>query len=285
MVESYIPKTLHEALELRSEHGAIPLAGGTDLMVRYRYESGAVPEYPGPVMLISRMQEIGGIESRGGELHIGAAATMNEALAHPNVPAVLKEALRSVAARGLRNVATLAGNICNASPAADSVVALYILDAQLVLQSTDGARTVPIEEFITGPGRTDLGRAELLTDIIVPEAGETVHLFKKVGTRKANALSKLALAADGRVADGTVKSVRMAVNAVAPTVVRSRELERSLEGLSVEEARGRVEKLLDGYGELIRPIDDQRSTARYRSKVARGLLRHFLEEYLLKGAR
>ena len=289
MVDSYIPKTLQEALELRSEQGAIPLAGGTDLMVRYRYESGAVPEYPGAVMLISRMREIGGIESRGGELHIGAAATMNEALAHPDVPAVLKEALRTVAARGLRNVATLAGNICNASPAADSVVALYILDAQLVLQSIDGARTVPIEEFITGPGRTDLGRKELLTDIILPESSEksreTVHLFKKVGTRKANALSKLALAADGRVADGRVEQVRMAVNAVAPTVIRSRELERSLEGLSLDEARGRVEELLDGYGELIRPIDDQRSTARYRAKVARGLLRHFLQEYLLKGAR
>jgi CO/xanthine dehydrogenase FAD-binding subunit len=283
MVESYRPKNLQEALELRREHGAIPLAGGTDLMVRYRYESGAVPAYPGPVMLISRMEEIGKIESRRGELHIGAAATMNRVLAHPEVPEVLKEAVRTVAARGLRNAATLAGNICNASPAADSVVALYALDAQLVLQSSDGARTVPIEEFITGPGRTTLGAAELLTDIIVPENRETVHLFKKVGTRKANALSKLAIAATGRVAGGVVEEARIAVNAVAPVIIRSREIERQITGLSVAQAREKVDELLAGYDELITPIDDQRSTARYRKRVAMNLLRHFLSDYLLKG--
>jgi CO/xanthine dehydrogenase FAD-binding subunit len=252
-------------------------------MVRYRYESGAVPAYPGPVMLISRMEEIGKIENRGGELHIGAAATMNRVLAHPEVPEVLKEAVRTVAARGLRNAATLAGNICNASPAADSVVALYALDAQLVLQSSDGARTVPIEEFITGPGRTTLGAAELLTDIIVPENRETVHLFKKVGTRKANALSKLAIAATGRVAGGVVEEARIAVNAVAPVIIRSREIERQITGLSVAQAREKVDELLAGYDELITPIDDQRSTARYRKRVAMNLLRHFLLEYLLKG--
>jgi CO/xanthine dehydrogenase FAD-binding subunit len=165
------------------------------------------------------------------------------------------------------------------------VAALYVLDAQLVLESTDGARTVAIEEFITGPGRTDLGAAELLTDIIIPEPRNNVQLFKKVGTRKANALSKLALAADGRVVNGTVEQVRMAVNAVAPTVVRSRELEERITNLSAAEARGKIDELLEGYAELIRPIDDQRSNARYRKRVALNLLRHFLSEHLLKGSK
>lgn len=285
MVDSYVPGSLQEALEIRREKGAIPLAGGTDLMVRYRYESGTVPAYPGPVMLVSRLKEIGAVEKRGGDLHIGATASMNAVLAHPEVPQLLKDAVRTIAAVGLRNVATLAGNICNASPAADSVAALYVLDAQLVLESTDGARTVAIEEFITGPGRTDLGAAELLTDIIIPEPRNTVQLFKKVGTRKANALSKLALAADGRVVNGTVEQVRMAVNAVAPTVVRSRELEERITNLSAAEARGKIDELLEGYAELIRPIDDQRSNARYRKRVALNLLRHFLSEHLLKGSK
>ncbi len=283
MVDSYIPSSLSEALEIRKEKGAIPLAGGTDLMVRYRYESGAVPKYPGPIMLISRLKDIGAIEKKDGHLHIGATATMGEALAHSDVPELLKEAVRTVAAVGLRNSATIAGNICNASPAADSVVALYVLDAKLQLQSSEGSRTVAIEEFITGPGQTELGSSELLTDIIVPESRETVHLFRKVGTRKANALSKLALAADGRVAGGKVEKLRMAVNAVAPTIVRSREIEKSLEGLTLAQAKDRIDEALAGYGELVRPIDDQRSTARYRKSVAIKLLRHFLEEHLLAG--
>lgn len=276
MVDSYRPLSLKEALELRSEKGVLPFAGGTDLMVRYRYESGAIPDYPKPIMFVNHLDELRPIRRVDHGLSIGAAATMTEVLENDEVPALLKEAVVTIAAPGLRNAATLAGNICNASPAGDSICALYALDAGVKLQSLEGERIVPIYQFITGPGKSDLHDDEILTEIIVPKDRATLHLFKKVGTRRANALTKLSLAGVARISGERIDEIRIALGAVAPTVVRSIELEKRMEGRSISEVAGIAGDILRDYDTLVQPIDDQRSTAEYRKRVAMNLLRHFL---------
>jgi xanthine dehydrogenase FAD-binding subunit len=276
MVDSYRPLSLKEALELRSEKGVLPFAGGTDLMVRYRYESGAIPDYPKPIMFVNHLDELRPIRRVDHGLSIGAAATMTEVLENDEVPALLKEAVVTIAAPGLRNAATLAGNICNASPAGDSICALYALDAGVKLQSLEGERIVPIYQFITGPGKSDLHDDEILTEIIVPKDRATLHLFKKVGTRRANALTKLSLAGVVRISGERIDEIRIALGAVAPTVVRSIELEKRMEGRSISEVAGIAGDILRDYDTLVQPIDDQRSTAEYRKRVAMNLLRHFL---------
>lgn len=276
MVDSYRPLSLKEALELRSEKGALPFAGGTDLMVRYRYESGAIPDYPKPIMFVNHLEELRAIRRVDHGLSIGAGVTMTEVLESDEVPEILKEAVVTIAAPGLRNTATLAGNICNASPAGDSICALYALDAGVKLQSPEAERILPIYQFITGPGKTDLHPDEILTEIIVPHNRSTTHLFKKVGTRRANALSKLSFSGMARISEDRLDEIRIAIGAVAPTVVRSIELEKRMEGRSISEVAEEAEDILRDYDALVQPIDDQRSTAVYRKRVAMNLVRHFL---------
>ncbi len=282
MVDSYRPDSLSEALSIRGTKKAMPFAGGTDLMVRYRYESTAVPDFPSPVMFLNHLRELRCIRPLEHGISLGASVTMTEVLKSDAVPALLKEALATIAAPALRNVATLAGNICNASPAGDSISALYALDAEVRLQSSLSERIVPLYRFILGPGKTDLHEDEILTEIIIPEDRSTDHLFRKVGTRRANALSKLSLAGTVRISDDRIDEVRIAVGAVAPTVVRSLELEKLMEGLPRGDLKKRMEEILQAYEVLVQPIDDQRSTAVYRKRVVMNLLRMFFEKMVLR---
>ncbi|MCG8479591.1 MAG: FAD binding domain-containing protein [Spirochaetales bacterium] len=276
----YRPASLAEALTIRARERAVPMAGATDLLVRHRKPAGMVAEFDGPVLYIAHLEELTRIEERSDELSIGGAVTYTDLLRHPATPQLLRDAVVEIAAPGLRNVGTLAGNICNASPAADAVCPLYALDAQVELSSPTAVRRLPIEEFVTGPGRTGIGTDELLTAVVIPDRATDVRLYKKVGTRRANALSKLSFAGRAAVGSGVISDIALAFGAVAPTVVRSRELEATMRGSSVAEVVGRLEEILAGYRELLSPIDDQRSTARYRAEVALNLARAFIGDVL-----
>ncbi len=275
MVKSFIPKTLEEAAAIRRETGAVPIAGGTDLMVRYRNIAGTLPLFPWPVMFISNLNELKGISKEQGTIVIKAgtelSAIAESSLVHP----VLRKAVRQMAAPALRNLGTLAGNICNASPAGDAVCVLYALDAEIELTTEKSIRRMMLSEFITGPGKTELRSDELMTSIRIPVLNETVSFYKKVGTRKANALSKLSCTGMLCTENGIITDMRLAVGAVAPVVVRSAELEKSILGMSLKEFTVYEEKLYKSYSELIVPIDDQRSTAEYRKSVACGLITEF----------
>jgi xanthine dehydrogenase FAD-binding subunit len=298
MVETYRPTDLAEAVVLRARAGALPFGGGTDLMVRYRYESGAVPDFGRPILFLDRIEELGCVERSGDFLRIGGAGSLTQVLRHPDTPGLLRQAVRSIAAPALRNSGTIAGNLCNASPAGDSVLALYALSAQIELAGCDGGgqesireRVVAVEDFITGPGQTVLRDDELVSAILVPLEASAVSFFRKVGTRRANALTKVAIAGWASIEEGgslgsreaVVEDIAVALGAVAPTVVRSREIEGRISGKSLGEIAERKEELIDSYGPFIRPIDDQRSTARYRRRVAMNLLWSFFEDHLLAG--
>ncbi|MEW5815217.1 MAG: FAD binding domain-containing protein [Spirochaetota bacterium] len=279
MVECFRPHTLAEALSIRKAKDVIPFAGGTDLMVTYRGVSETSTVFPDPVLFVDGIAEIKEIKrAADGFLSIGAGCTLTSVLSNNGVPALIKAAVGEIAAPAIRNRATLAGNICNSSPAGDSLPALYVLGAKLKLLSSSTERVVPVEKFITGPGKNVLRNDEILTEIIIPLHVFSIIYYRKVGTRKANALSKLSIAAAADVKEEKLMDIRVALGAVGPTIIRDRDIESGMIGLNIKNIK--IEKILKAYENLIRPIDDQRSTAAYRKKVTLNLVKYFLTQYI-----
>ena len=265
----YAPRTLAEALAAKGEHGAActPVAGGTDLMV------GARPGVArfACVLDLWRVAELRGIDVAGdGALVIGAATTFAEIIRSPLVEAAapsLIEAARTIGAEQIQARATIGGNVVNASPAADSVPVLSACDASLVLASAArGERTVSIHAFYQGYKKLDLAADELLVRVVIPKRAWTWSAFRKVGTRAAQSIAKVAVAARAQVVDGQLKWIALAYGSVAPTVVRARAAESLLAAHGVQALpEAQVRRALTSD---VRPIDDVRSTAEYRRRVA-----------------
>ncbi len=313
MVSVHRPKTLSEALEIRSRTGAKPFAGGTDLMVQYRAKNQLPPSLDGPVLFLDAVQELSFIREDSGELVIGSTLPMAvlagekpvflmssnagrgdssigadavaSAKAVSLIPQLLQAAAVDLAAPGLRNRATAGGNIANASPAGDTLPPFYVMDAELELASSRGSRRIPISDFILGPGKTVLGADEIIHSIHVKKPLPTWSYWRKVGTRRANALTKLSVAAAARIANGRIGNFALALGAVAPTIVRSSSAEKLINGVSVSDwltadASSRISAIyIEALAPYITPIDDQRSTARYRRKVALNLIGDALEQF------
>ncbi len=278
MVESYLPVNLEEALQLRSEMHAVPVAGGTDILVRYRNIAGAFPRFPWPVIYISGLAELQGIEVRDAEVIIRSGTSLAEIAASEVVPDLLKRAVYEIAAPALRNRATLAGNICNASPAGDGIAALYALHAEVELTSSQKMRRIPLDCFITGPGATVLAADELMTAIRIPSEAFSLTYYRKVGTRRANALSKLSCVGLATIDAGCLTRFRLALGAIGPVVVSTHSMEQHMLGATAETFKERRAAVLGELEPLVRPIDDQRSTAAYRKAVALNLVRDFFDQ-------
>ncbi|MGE5581809.1 MAG: FAD binding domain-containing protein [Bacillota bacterium] len=277
MVAMFTPTNLAEALQIRREHPAIPLAGGTDLLVKKRSWSGTLPRFEQPVIYIGNVPEFKTIHVINDSiLTIGAAVTLSEVLENQAIPEILKRAVAETASPAIRNAGTLGGNICNASPAADTLPPLYALGAAVLLANASGSRELPIFEFIKGPGLTVLKNDELLVAVNIPLVNYQVIHYQKVGTRKADGLSKVSFAGLAGIEGGTLQDLRIALGAVAPTVVRSREAENLLKGRKINELSGLVAEITEFYARLIRPIDDQRSSAAYRKMVSLCLIEYFI---------
>lgn len=283
MKQAYIPETLQEALRIRAAEKVLPFAGGTDLMVKYRREGGVAPMFEHPLLFINRIKELKRIEHKPDELILGAGVILNDLTEDVSLPDPLRETARQMAAVTTRNVATIGGNICNASPAGDTLPFLYVTEAVVLLQSLEGSRQLPIRDFITGPGKTVLKEDELLVEIRIPHKKFKVAYYRKVGTRKALALSKISFAGLANFENGYLSDLRIALGAVAPTVVRSREAEKQLIGLTVEEMKEKMQFVREVYSELIKPIDDARSTAGYRKAVSLDMLEWFVREKVCGG--
>jgi CO/xanthine dehydrogenase FAD-binding subunit len=263
----HAPGTLEAALGiLRDDDSVTPLAGGTDLYVALN--AGTLPAR---VFLdVWGLRELRGIRRRrGGGLVIGAGVTFAEiaasALVRARLP-VLIEAARQIGGVQIQNRATLGGNVVNASPAADAVPILLAVEATLVLVSAgSGERRVAATEFFTGYRRTQLRAGELLLAVEIPPVPGPAW-FRKVGTRLANAISKVVFA-------GVRGSVpRLALGSVAPTTVRLPRTETALA------ASGSIDDAAAVLRSEIAPIDDLRSTAHYRREVAAALLAQFWRE-------
>jgi CO/xanthine dehydrogenase FAD-binding subunit len=260
----------------------LPIAGGTDVMVLY--SAGKLANRN--LINIWNIPELRQIEVYPNRIRIGAACTYTALRQHEIVSQefpLLATAASWTGGIANQNRGTLGGNIANASPAADSLPALLVYDAELTLVSARGERRVDYRSFHTGYKQTVLASDELIRDISLPRrfSGYISHA-RKVGARNAQAISKVCLAALGQIANGAIRDVRLAMGSVAPVPLRLNETECLLTGKRIEPAL--IEAARKIASMEIRPIDDIRSTARYRSIVAGNLVAEFLQKLAADGA-
>ena len=283
MVKHVIPESYREALIHLRDGDFHIVAGGTDIMLKYRNEADLPPKFDRDVLYILNLDELKYIQSEAHVWRIGALTSYEMLLDHPDLPEVFKAAWLDIGGPGLRHVATLAGNIANASPAADGIMPLYLYDAQVVLESCGGSRTVPIEAVITGPKQTAIASHEMIREIIIPKHPFNVTQWLKVGTRKADAISKVSFCGAAHVEAGVIHELRFTLGSVAPTVIRARDIEGSLKGLLISELKTKTAFVLNAYSERIQPIDDQRSNKHYRHQVALNLIEDFMTQLIKEG--
>ena len=270
---TFFPVTLTELFNLQKQHpDAQFMAGGTDLLVSLRH----MPQPERVIIGLERIEQLRRIdELPDNSVSIGAAVTFGSIVRSPLLKArypLLTQAASTVGGPAIRNMASIGGNIVTASPAADSLPALYLLDARLELRSAAGSRTMAIDEFILGPRRTMLQPGEIVSRIILPPfTGWNIQCFEKVGRRKSLAIAVASLAAMLRLAtDGTVADARFAWGSVGPTIVRCPAAEALLKGQPLSEAV--LTEAATLVQDAVSPIDDIRASADYRRSVAGNLL-------------
>jgi len=266
----------HSLTELQTLLGELPLqethllAGGTDLFPRY--EQHKLP-FPAHLVDLKHLPELRGIRLEGDGLWLGAGITISELRESELVRELappLWQSTHQFAGVQIRNRATLGGNICNASPAGDTLPPLYALKARARLVSPAGERELPLAEFILGPGQTALEPGEILLGIEIPDAA--AGFFEKVGLREAMAISVVNLAGAYHIVNGQIKNLVLAAGAVAPTVVTLDECAQAWSaGASMDEVLSLVDR-------AISPIDDIRASAAYRRLVLKNLVRYHLQQ-------
>lgn len=268
------PTRLDEALDLAARYQPRILAGGTDVMV------GVGVDLPGPVLDITRILEIKGISVGASMVTIGAGVTWTE-LIRADLPvgfAGLKAAAREVGSVQIQNRATIAGNLCNASPAADGVPPLLTLDAELEIRASTGQRHIPLKDFITGNRRTRLETGELVTAIRVPKSlAEGGSSFVKLGSRRYLVISIVSAAALLCTnAAGAIEEARIAVGACSAVPRRLPAVEALLVGQDMSERL--LARIEAQHMSELSPIDDVRATAGYRRDAAVQVVRQAILE-------
>ena len=280
-VKCYVPETLEEALRIRKETGAIPLAGGTDLMVQHYSGTDLSPEFSKPIVIISNLEELKGIRKReDGKIEIGALSTSAEIASSELVPYLVRAAASRMGAISLRNSATIGGNIGNASPKGDLPQPLILLDAEVVLKSLEGERSMLLDDFIKGAKKTELRDDEIITSILVEPRIFTYYMYHKIGTRRANAISKLSISAVMDVDGDVITEFRAASGAAGPKVARSRDVENILIGRRVSELPQLKEDFLNAYNNIISP----HAMPGWRRNSTRRMLSYFLDK-IVEGAK
>jgi CO/xanthine dehydrogenase FAD-binding subunit len=273
-----VPGSLSEALALLAREPGVwqPFAGGTDLMVLL--EAGKLSHKR--FLSVSKLDDLRGIEVTADSVILGALTTYAEIQKHPVLLAefpLLCAAARETGSVATQNRGTLGGNIVNASPAADSPPALLVYDSEIELISVRGARWLPYHGFHTGYKKMQLASDELLRAIRLPRRAKPWRqYYRKVGTRKAQAISKVCFAGAALVENSTIRDVRIALGSVAPLVLRAVKTEDALRGSSVTNTV--IAAATETLANEIAPIDDIRSTAHYRLRVAQNLLAEFLSQ-------
>ena len=279
--ESYTAHTIEEALELLSLHeGAIPVAGGTDVLIKIRERKIKQAS----LISILNIDELKSITiDEAGTICIGAGCNFTQITENPlileKLP-MLAFACRQVGSPQIRNVATIGGNICNGAVSADSVAPLYALDAELVLRSKNVIRTVPIREFHTGPGKTIRKPNELLTEIRIPRSSYEAHsgCYIKFGQRKAMEIATLGCAVNLSLTEDHkhLKSIAIAYGVAAPTPVRCPGTEALLTGMEIglELFRTARQNILSE----LQPRDSWRASKELREQLIKELLTRALEE-------
>jgi CO/xanthine dehydrogenase FAD-binding subunit len=291
-MRAYVPSyqlissaSLGEALDVLARESGFwrPFAGGTDLMVLL--EAGKLPHKN--YLNIWNLPELRGIEVTETQITLGALTTYTEVSDHATLREEFPMLCRAASETGglaIQNRGTLGGNIVNASPAADSPPALLAYDAELELVSAKGSRTIPYHSFHTGYKQMNIRPDELLREIRLPRASkELTHYYRKVGTRKAQAISKVCFAGVARMNGDQIEDVRIALGSVAPIPIRCTQTEDALRSKQVNNDTLAAAKA--ALTAEIAPIDDLRSTRAYRLRVSLNLLEDFVLQLIGKAAK
>jgi CO/xanthine dehydrogenase FAD-binding subunit len=270
------PEKLEDALSWLASRQPLVMAGCTDI-----YPLHSSPALTGPLLDITRINELRGIEKQSGWRRIGAATSWGDILT-ADLPAsydALKQAAREIGSVQIQTSATIGGNLCTASPAADSVPCLLALDAEVELASANQRRRLPLAEFLTGPRQTALAKDELLVAIWVAEAAEEGHsAFVKLGARRYLVISIAMVAARLAVADGQITAAAISVGSCAPIAVRLAQLEAALLGRKPLAAARIVAEHKASITASLAPIDDVRASADYRLEAAAEMVARAVEQ-------
>ena len=272
----FVPSSIGEVLEVLEEHQekARLLAGGTDLMFKLK-KHVVLPE---AIVDLNRITELSYINMVGDHLHIGALTRLAQIQKSPMVKeraSALVQAISVMASPPIRNRATLAGNLCTASPAADTAPPLLALDASVKLLNTNGERIIPLSQFFIGPEQHVASAREILVEIIIP-LQEGASAFIKLGRRKAFTLSVVSAAAFALESNGRFEEVRVALGAVAPTPMRSLKIEEALRGMEIGDRN--VERCAELVRMEVKPITDLRASSEYRKQMSYVLTKRVLQK-------
>ncbi len=276
-MQDYVkPGSIAAAIDALQTPGAMPLCGGTDLLIKRRM--GIID--PPLLVDISEIPDLRTLHVEAGAIGIGAAVPVTDIIRSPlvadNLP-LLGMVLRKLGSVQIRNRAGLGGNLVNASPAADSAIPLLVYDAWLDIVGPTGTRKLPVEEFFRGPGKTALAPGELISTvwIPIPSSGFT-PFFHKVGKRKALTIAIASIGAVARMDNGAIAAIKIAAGSVAPTPIRLRTTEERLTGAQL--TPDLIARARESASAEVSPIDDIRGSAAYRRAVIGDLLGRFLEE-------
>jgi CO/xanthine dehydrogenase FAD-binding subunit len=277
------PRTLSAVLALLAQEPGewLPIAGGTDVMVQYAAGKLALRK----LVSIWNLPELRRIEVLADEIQIGAGCTYTDLSEHEIINrefALLSRAARWTGGIANQNRGTIGGNIANASPAADSLPALLVYEAELLLISARGERRVPYTGFHVDYRQTHIAPDELIQAVCLKRRFPEYYAHaRKVAARNAQAIAKVCLAALGWIADGSVQDIRLAMGSVAPVPLRLTATERVVKGKKIDQPL--VQLARTTAASEVRPIDDIRSSARYRAAVAGNLVAEYLEQLSASG--
>lgn len=273
-MEVVFPRDEGELFENLNSDSKI-INGGTDLMVRKHLNRLDAKR----LVSLDKMKELEKISDEGDSFRIFAKATYSDILNHQPVCEelpVLAKAIREIGSTQIRNRGTLTGNVVNASPAGDGILALYLLEAMIVIHSNSEHKTIRIDNFIQGPGKTTLKDDQYVHSIIIPKGTkESTHYFKKVGQRKAMAISIASMGAIYTLKKGMFLNLAMAFGSLAPTVIRAEKVEAKALGMVFNEQT--LSTLATIASNSVQPICDVRASARYRKEVAGNLCLGMIE--------
>ena len=273
------PTTIEDATRAMAAEGALAVSGGTDI-----YPAHVGKPLARPLVDLSRVEGLRGIWQTSDGIRLGAATTWTDIL-RATLPPVfdgLKAAAREVGSVQIQNRGTIAGNLCNASPAADGVPPLLAVDATVELAGPEGLRRLPLSAFLLGPRRTALRRGELLTAVIIPATASTgISRFVKLGARSSLVISIAMAAARIEISDGRVKSAALAIGACGPVSTRLPDLEQALIGAAATTCPALITPA--AVAPALSPIDDIRATADYRRSAAAEILARAVRECIGEG--
>ena len=261
-------RSLSHALELMDKSGddARILAGGTDLVLNMKKKRVS----PSTIISLHPVTELEYVKEKSGVIHIGALAKHADLAAHPLLKkqvSILCQAVGLIGSWQVRNIGTIGGNLCNASPAADSAPALLALDASVTIAGVNGERSIPLSSFFVGPGQSVMKSGEILTDIQIKQSeGSSAGCYLKLRRRKAVdiSLAGAAFQAETDPSGRVLNAVRIALGGVAPTPVRVPDAEACLTGLTIDEALEQIPACAKAAMLAAQPIDDVRASADYK---------------------